>query len=135
MLNPIFSRRAWLRTSGLGIGALAFDWLRGQDAGAEDLLPRRAHFAPRADAVILLMQNGGPSQMDLFDPKPELTRRQGQVHDERVEMFQRGSEANRLLATPFRFHHSGRCGMELSEVIPHLGSIADELCLVRSMVS
>lgn len=135
MPSTTLTRRAWLRTSGLGIGALAVDWLRAQAARADDLLPRRAHFAPRADAVILLMQNGGPSQMDLFDPKPELTRRAGQVHDERVEMFQRGSEANRLLATPFRFQRRGRCGMEMSEVLPHLGAVADELCLVRSMVS
>src|SRR5437588_604719 len=81
------------------------------------------------------MQNGGPSQMDLFDPKPELTRRDGQVHVDRVETFQRGSEANRLLASPFRFVRRGRCGMALSEVIPHLGSVADDVCLVRSMVS
>jgi hypothetical protein len=81
----------------------------------------------------MLMQNGGPSQMDLFDPKPELKKREGQVHGVRVEMFQQGSEANKLLSTPFRFHRRGRCGMELSEVIPHLGSVADDFCLVRSM--
>ena len=126
------TRRTWLRTSGLGIGGLALDWLLGEGAARAD---GARHFAARADSVILLMQNGGPSQMDLFDPKPELKRREGQVHDERVEMFQRGSEQNRLLATPFRFHRRGRCGMELSEVIPHIGSIADDLCLVRSMHS
>lgn len=132
------TRRTWLRTSGLGIGGLALDWLLGHDAACADDRPHEGgarHFAARADAVILLMQNGGPSQMDLFDPKPELKRREGRVHDERVEMFQRGSEANRLLATPFRFHRRGRSGMELSEVIPHIGSIADDLCLVRSMHS
>jgi hypothetical protein len=132
------TRRTWLRTSGLGIGGLALDWLLGQEsarADGNDQRARRPHFAGRADSVILLMQNGGPSQMDLFDPKPELKRREGQVHDERVEMFQRGSEQNRLLATPFRFHRRGRSGMELSEVIPHIGAIADDLCLVRSMHS
>ena len=83
----------------------------------------------------MLMQNGGPSQMELFDPKPELNRRAGEVYATRVEMFQTGSEANKLLACPFKFHQRGQCGMELSEVIPHLGSIADDFCLVRSMHS
>ncbi len=83
----------------------------------------------------MLMQNGGPSQMELFDPKPELNRRQGEVYATRVEMFQMGSEANKLLGCPFKFHRRGQCGMELSEIIPHLGTVADDFCLVRSMHS
>ncbi len=83
----------------------------------------------------MLMQNGGPSQMELFDPKPELNRREGEVYATRVEMFQTGSEANKLLGCPFKFHRRGQCGMELSEIIPHLGTIADDACLVRSMHS
>ena len=135
----LMSRRDMLRNSGLGLGSLALTWLMAErtrgDGPAHDLRPRPPHFSPKARNVILLMQNGGPSQMDLFDPKPELTRLDGQVHVERVETFQRGSEANRLLASPFRFHHRGRCGMEMSEVLPHLGLVADDICLVRSMVS
>jgi hypothetical protein len=136
------SRREMLRAGGLGFGSLALAYLMHVDgllgsengpAASSDLRPRPTHFPARARGIIMLMQNGGPSQMDLFDPKPELQRRNGQVHDERVEMFQRGSEQNRLLASPFRFHRRGRCGMELSEVIPHIGSVADDLCLVRSM--
>jgi hypothetical protein len=73
--------------------------------------------------------------MELFDPKPELNRRAGEVYGTKVEMFQTGSEANKLLGCPFKFHPRGQCGMEMSEVIPHLGSIADDLCLVRSMAS
>ncbi len=134
------SRRELLRSSGLGLGSLALTWLLAEQQGRtqdqpHDLRPRAAHIPGRARAVILLMQNGGPSQMDLFDPKPELTRLDGRVHAESVETFQRGSEANRLLASPFRFVRRGRCGMELSEVIPHLGSVADDMCLVRSMAS
>jgi hypothetical protein len=137
--NQRLTRRHMLQHSALGLGAIALDWLmhteaRG-DAPGHDLRPRRPHFEPQADAVILLMQNGGPSQMDLFDPKPALTRLDGRVHGEQVEMFQRGSEQNRLLASPFRFRRYGRCGVEMSEVIPHLGSVADDFCLVRSMVS
>jgi hypothetical protein len=83
--------------------------------------------------VILLMQNGGPSQMDLFDPKPELNRLAGKTYGEKVEMFQKGSEANKLLGTPYQFSRRGRCGMDMSEVLPHLGGVADDLCMVRSM--
>jgi hypothetical protein len=119
------TRRDMLRTSALGFGSLAL----------ADLLQATPHRRPKARGVIMLVQNGGPSQMDLFDPKPGLKRREGQVYAERVEMFQKGSEANKLLGTPFKFHRRGQCGMELSEVIPHLGSVADDICLVRSMVS
>jgi hypothetical protein len=129
----------------MGLGTLALGFLLGQEGllaapadesplGA-DLRPRKGHFAAPAKSVIMLMQNGGPSQMELFDPKPELSRRAGEVYSTKVEMFQTGSEANKLLGCPFKFHQRGQCGMELSEVIPHLGSIADDLCLVRSMAS
>ncbi len=141
-LLPSLSRRQMLQASGLGLGSLALTYLLNQESArgsaapaGMDLRPRPGHFPAQARAVIMLVQNGGPSQMDLFDPKPELTRRSGQVHSVRVETFQTGSEGNRLLGTPFKFHRRGRCGMELSEVLPHLGSVADDFCLVRSMVS
>ncbi len=124
-----------LRTSALGFGALALDFLLGRDAVAAPsaFTPKAPAVLPPAKAVILLMQNGGPSQMDLFDPKPELSRFDGKVHSERVEMFQKGSEANRLLGSPWRFAPRGQCGTELSDAIPHLAGIADDLTLVRSM--
>jgi hypothetical protein len=138
------NRRELLQATGLGFGALAFYWLlQGEErllaaseedtARGHDLRPRSGHFPARARAVIMLMQNGGPSQMELFDPKPALSKHSGQIHHERVETFQKGSEGNKLLASPFRFHRRGQCGMELSEVIPRLGESADDLCLVRSM--
>ena len=138
------SRRSLLRISGLGFGALACSWMLAEsDSRADehsaspssgtDLEPRAGHFPGQAKAVVMFMQNGGPSQMDIFDPKPELNKREGQVHSRKVEMFQRGSEGNKLLGTPFKFRPHGACGMELSEVIPHIASLADDLCLVRSM--
>jgi hypothetical protein len=140
--QPLLTRRQLLEASGLGFGMTALGWLLGDEARAAgavshgaDLRPRPAHFAAPAKSVIMLMQNGGPSQMELFDPKPELNRRAGEVYNTKVEMFQAGSEANKLLGTPFKFHPRGQCGMEMSEVIPHLGSIADDVCLVRSMHS
>jgi len=141
-LFPI-SRRHLLQAGGLGLGCLAVQFLGQADkARAEssaalpiDLRPKQPHFPPRAKAVILMMQNGGPSQMDLFEPKPALDKYDGKSHSIKVEMFQQGSEKNALMKSPFRFHPRGRCGMELSEAIPHIGSIADDLCLVRSMHS
>lgn len=133
------TRRDLLRTSGLGFGSLALTYLvhseEARGASGTDLRPKTGHFKPRAKAVILMMQNGGPSQMDLFDPKTELSKRSGQVHGVTVEMFQKGSEANKLLGCPFKFHKRGQSGIELSEVIPHIGAMADDLCLVRSMYS
>src|SRR5947209_4978294 len=93
------TRRQMLQMSGLGFGSLALSYLLhnegrlAADTGPRqggDLRPRPGHFTPQANAVIMLVQNGGPSHMDLFEPKPELTKRAGLVHDTRVEMFQKG---------------------------------------------
>jgi hypothetical protein len=119
------SRRRFLAGLGGGFGTLALHGMLSEDASA-------AHRPARARAVIQLFQNGGPSQMDLFDPKPELIRRNGQPHPEKVETFQLGNK-NVLLASPFQFSRHGQCGMELSELIPHLAGCADDFCLVRSM--
>lgn len=136
------TRRDFLRSSALGFGSLALAHLVAHDGMAEtatasagrqfDQGPRAAHFAPRAKAMILLFQNGGPSQMELFDPKPELARRDGQVYAEKVEVLQPGN-SDKLMAGVYKFQRYGACGMELSEKLPGLGSVADEMCLVRSM--
>ena len=136
-----------LQSSGLGLGSLALscllheNGLLADDASLSqmprqpynDLRPRPGHFPARARAMIQLYQDGGPSQVDLFDPKPELTRRNGQPHPLGVEAFSAASNKNVLMASPFQFQRRGQCGMELSELLPHLGNIADDLCLVRSM--
>lgn len=139
------SRRRFLNAASLGVGTLALAHLLNDDgllavdsAGAararpNDLRARPGHFPGRARAMIVLTQVGGPSQMDLFDPKPELQKRDGQVHATKFESFQKGSESNKLMGSAFKFRPHGQCGMELSELLPHLGSVADELCLVRSM--
>jgi hypothetical protein len=138
-----FTRREFLRTSGFGFGGLALACLLAEEGPAaagqgaalpQDLRPRRGHFPARARAMVHFMQNGGPSQMDLFDPKPELQKRDGQSIPASVEIYQKGN-SDKLLASPFRFHRRGECGTELAEVLPHLGGIADEIALVRSMVT
>jgi Protein of unknown function (DUF1501) len=135
------SRRDLLRLSGTGFGMLALEYLLAQEraSGAEthsfDLAPKMPHAQAQATSVIMLMQNGGPSQMELFDPKPELEKHHGKQHSLKVEMFQTGSEQNVLLKSAFAFRKYGNCGMEMSEIIPHIGSVADDVCLVRSMHS
>jgi hypothetical protein len=118
---------------------LAADGEIGQAAAATpagaDLAPRPPHFSAPAKSVIMLMQVGGPSHVDLFDPKPELKKRDGQTYPGTVEVLQPGSETQKLMASPFKFRRFGECGMEISELLPHIGSVADELCLARSMWS
>jgi hypothetical protein len=131
----LISRRKLLASSGLGFGSLALaDLLNGEVSKQPiptDLSPRKGHFSGSARSVIQLVQVGGPSQMDLFDPKPILTQRAGQPHPDGVEIHQPNNK-NVLLPSPFQFQKYGQCGMELSEVFTHLGTVADELCLVRS---
>ena len=138
------ARRDFLTRFGSGLGALAVSSLLKHDmsammgdepSGGFDLQPQPTHFMPQAKAVIQLVQTGGPPQMDLFDRKPELQKRDGQVYEVKMDPFQKGGERNKLIACPFRFRRYGECGMEMSELLPNLGSIADDLCLVRSAVS
>ena len=140
--NPLPCSRRWLlQRSGLGFGSLALASLLGRDGllGASgdaesrpriDLMPRAGHFEARARSVVMLFQSGAPSQMDLFDPKPELQRRHGK--DVGIESLQ-GRAREPLMASPFRFRPHGESGIEFSELVPHLGSVADDLCVVRSM--
>src|SRR5262245_55688129 len=129
MLTGAISRRELLSWSGLGLGGLALHVLGDPSANAAatslgnrfDLRPKSPPAPARAKAVILMMQNGGPSQMDLFDPKPELKKHNAKQHSIKVEMFQTGSEQNQLLDTPFAFHRRGAAGLEMSEVLPHIG--------------
>jgi hypothetical protein len=136
--QPSWTRRDFLHHAGFGIGGLALTYLLNQEGllAAEGtpggLRPRLGHFPAQARAVVHFMQNGGPSQMDLFDPKPELQKRNGQPIPRSVEIYQKGN-SDRLLAAPFRFHKRGKCGMDLAEVLPHLGTSADDITLVRSM--
>jgi hypothetical protein len=135
------SRREFLAQATLGFGSLALAHLLEHDRawgaiggpGGSDLRVRAGHHPPRATSVIMLLQTGGPSHIDLFDPKPELSKHDGQVYADQVETLQPGSESKKLMGSPFRFSKHGNCGMEISELLPAIGSVADEICLVRSM--
>jgi hypothetical protein len=138
----IRSRRAFLRECAGGIGTLALaQLLESEGRGAEPsspLSPVKPHFKPKAKNVIFLFMEGAPSQMDLFDEKPELRKWHGKPFDSELTRnlklaFIKPNAT--VLGSPFRFQRFGQCGMELSELIPNLGSCADDICLVRSMYS
>jgi hypothetical protein len=137
--NPAYYRRRFLAqaANGIGIAALA-DLLAadGLTAAPDPLAARVSHFAPKAKHVIYMFMEGGPSQYELFDPKPGLEKWHGQPLPESMTKnlqlaFIKPSAA--VMASQFRFHRRGRCGMELSELLPELGSCADDITLIRSM--
>jgi hypothetical protein len=109
-----------------------------QGSGSPELTRQRTpHFAAKAKRIIYIYLEGGPSQMDLFDPKPELNRLHGQPLPEskleNVNFAFLKKESARLMGSPRKFFRYGQCGMELSDLLPHIGSCADDLCLIRSM--
>ena len=134
--DKMLTRRTLLRQSAFGFGSLALghllvqDGLAGHVATPPDLSCRPGHFPAVAKSVIMLFQNGGPSHMDLFDPKPELNRRHGEKVD--IKNAMQGN-VEPLLGSKFKFQRRGRSGIEFSEIVPHLGALADDLCVVRSM--
>jgi hypothetical protein len=99
-----------------------------------DLKPRAAHFAPKATSVIQLFMHGGPSQMDLFDPKPMLDKHHGEPYFDKVAADLTGPEgAGGILRSPFEFAQHGQSGTWISNVMPHLAKQADDITVIRSM--
>ncbi|MBM4005141.1 MAG: DUF1501 domain-containing protein [Planctomycetes bacterium] len=137
-VNLFARRRAFLGRSASGIlGSIALSWLTCRESRSADRAEVSGpHHAPKAERIICLFQNGGPSQMDLFDEKPELAKRSGTPYpgQSKVETLSPSASGN-LLGSPFKFQPTGSSGMRLSELIPHIASIADEITLVRSMTT
>ena len=143
------SRRRFLVNGLGGAGAIALSSLlendgifaaeakRGGQVSHDPTIPRLSHFAPKAKRIIYIYLEGGPSQMDLFDPKPVLNKLDGQPLPESMLSNVRFAfikkETARLMATPRKFVRYGECGMEMSDLLPHIGSCADDICLIRSM--
>lgn len=131
-----FNRRSFLSLAGGGIGCLALNHLLQAETSHSPSPHVRAtqklNHRPKAKSVILLFQNGGPSQMDLFDPKPELTRSHGKPYPGEVEAHFH-TQVRNMMASPFRFQRYGRTGMEMTELLPFTGGIADDITLIRSM--
>jgi hypothetical protein len=133
------SRRWFLRDCGVGLAGIALNSLLSRDGVAatpNPLAPRQPHFEPKAKRVIHMFQAGAPSHLELFDYKPELAKRNGQLppaellKDYRAAFIKPNSA---LLGPKYKFARHGKCGMELSELLPFHAEIADELCLIRSM--
>jgi len=132
-------RRAFLRASGaMALGSIGLDRLLAADATSDPAPP--PHFPARARRVVFLTQSGGPSQLELFDPKPGLVARAGEALPESVRGGQRVTGMTRgkpqlILPSRASFRRWGQSGTQISNWIPHIGAIADRLCLVRSMVT
>ena len=138
------SRREFLKHTGAGIGALGLasvfsDRLFAAPAAGgqgDPLIPGQPHFAPRAKNVIYIHLVGGPSHLELFDFKPELVKRSGEKcpdHMFKGKQLAFIREHPTLLGTRFRFHRHGQGGLELSEHLPHLGSVADDLAVIKTV--
>ena len=139
--SPITSRRDFLQRAGGGIGMLALASLFKQDGLLADdtvrssnpLAPKPPHFVAKAKSVIFLFMSGGPSHVDLFDPKPDLVRLAGQPIPESFGTFKtrRAVAKNKLLAPCKPFSPRGKCGMEVSDFMPHIAQCVDDICLLR----
>ena len=134
------TRRDMLRTCSSGFGAFALACLLADKSyGAAPAVQaegvrRATHHAPKAKSVIFLYMDGGVSQVDSFDPKPRLTKENGQPFAMKMEPTQFDNNGN-TQGTLWDFKHYGESGLPVSDLFPHVGACADELCVIRSMVS
>ena len=137
------TRRTFLTGSAAGLGLIALQSLVGKSAQAastkNSLITGFPHFPIKAKRVIYLMQSGAPSQMDLFDPKPEMARRFKEELPESIRKGQRlttmtsGQKNFPVAPSIFKFAQHGQSGAWISELMPHISGVADELCFIKSM--
>ncbi len=140
MRSPVFpanplARRWFLQQCGVGLGAVA---LRDLMQASDPLAPKRPHHEPTAKNVIFLFMGGGPSHLELFDNKPELGKHEGTLPPEGLLDGYRAAfidPNSTLLGPKFKFSKHGQSGAELSELIPHTASIADEIAIVKGLVT
>jgi hypothetical protein len=147
--ETVLTRREALLKSGAGLGAMALAHLIARDSPAATVAPgpsaveanplavKRPHVQPTARAVISLFMQGGPSQMDTFDPKPELERLHGQplpasFKSEDLKLQFMSAAGATLMGSPFAFRRHGDSGLEVSELLPNLARYADDLAVIRS---
>src|SRR5918994_224166 len=128
------TRRHFFRDCGVGVGGMALASLLARDAQAAPA--RKTHFEPKAKAVIFLFMAGGPSHLELFDPKPELNKLHGKpVPKSFIEgkrfAFLKGHPT--VLGCKGKFARAGKCGMDVGDLLPHHRDIADDVCWLRGM--
>ncbi len=137
------SRRHFLTQGSYGLGAFGLAWLLRQDGALAkpidvesqhyDLLPKKPHFAPKAKAMISMFMQGGPSHIDLFDPKPELDKLDGQKFPGEVKYDDSAHASTKVLASPWTFSKHGQCGADVSELLPGFAGIVDDVTILRGM--
>ena len=137
--HPV-TRRSFFKHMGTGIQGAALIHLFGQNLLADEnravlsLLPQPPHAPAKAKSVIHLFMNGGPSQMDLFDPKPALDMHHGEPYSNKIAgEIENIKDAGALMRSPFKFAQHGQCGMWVSDALPHLTRQVDDIALVRSL--
>ena len=145
MIRCNLARRHFLAKNAFGIGGVALAWLLKRDGLlAEptrpeleprrfDLTPKPTHHTPRARAMISLFMQGGPSHIDLLDPKPVMARYDGQPFPGTIRYDNAAEASARVLASPWRFRRCGQSGIDVSELLPGLAEVIDDICVVRSM--
>ncbi|MEO6784578.1 MAG: DUF1501 domain-containing protein, partial [Chthoniobacteraceae bacterium] len=133
------SRRTFLKQSAGGIGLAALGSLLAPALQAATGRPGFPNFTPKAKRIIYLFQSGAPSQMDLFDPKPQLEKKRGEDLPDSIRKGQRlttmtsGQKKFPVAPSIFKFAQHGKGGMWLTELMPHMAKVADEFCVVRSL--
>jgi hypothetical protein len=137
------SRRELLQSAANGFGAVALAALLGEEAqsqsatnskSSDPLAPRAPHFKARATSVIFLFMDGGPSQVDTFDPKPLLIKEHGQPFKGLIQASQFNNPGN-VLKSPWEFRPYGKSGIPVSDLFPNVGQCVDDMTIIRSMVS
>ncbi|MBM3814038.1 MAG: DUF1501 domain-containing protein [Acidimicrobiia bacterium] len=133
MTDRFCSRRQFLNLLGGGIGSLAFTDIAARAARMDPMAPKPPHYAPKAKAVISVFCYGGVSHIDTFDPKPELLKRQGEALTGKGEVHVSQGHPGGLMPSSWGFQKYGQCGMDVSELFPHLAQKVDDIAFIRSM--
>ena len=141
--DPHQTRRQFFSASGLSLGSLALNSLLGAESDSatavNPLAARVSHYAARAKRVIFLFMVGGPSQLDLFESKPEVSRREGEplpdsyLKKAKASFAQIQAARPRLLGTRWKFERHGQCGAEISELLPHTARMVDDITILRNV--
>ncbi|HMF15424.1 MAG TPA: DUF1501 domain-containing protein, partial [Gemmataceae bacterium] len=139
----LITRRWFFRECGVGLGTIALhsllkDHAVASSAIADPMAPKRPHFAPRAKNVIYLFMAGGPSHLELFDNKPMLAKYNGKLPPPDLLQGYRAAFIRpdaTFLGPKFKFARYGKSGAELSELLPHLATVADDIAIVKSMAT
>ena len=143
--KPFQTRREFLSQNGMGLGSIALAWLLQKEGllanpakpalerPSYDTLPKQTHHEPRAKAMISIFMQGGPSQMDICDPKPMLDKWAGKQFPEKIKYDNAAQASAKVLPSFWKFAKYGQSGMDFSSLVPGFASIADDITLIRSM--